>query len=68
MPRRRLEKKGGWAQCKIVGKRNLAYAFRGQEIKDKYRLTGNTLLRVVTADRAFDQTFKIDIEIEEFPF
>jgi hypothetical protein len=68
VPSRRLERKGGWLQLKIEGKKTLGWAIEGQTLLEKYRLTGNALLRVVTRDKTFDKEFKIDLEVEDIPF
>lgn len=41
--------KGGWAQVRLVGKKTVATAFKGEEMADSYTLTGRALFRVSTA-------------------
>ncbi len=65
-PVRRLHS-GGWAQVKLTGSKFVAYGMK-KELKDKYRLTGRTLLRITTAEGAFDYPFNIDLEVGEIPF
>jgi hypothetical protein len=66
VPLRRLPSQA-WAQVKITGKKWLAYG-KKEELKDKYRLTGRTLVRIITADGTFDHPVTMDLEVEEFPF
>jgi len=65
---RRLQS-GAWAQVKISGEKTLAYAFgKDEKLKDKYRISGRSLVRVATSDRNFDFPIPLEIEVEEFPF
>jgi hypothetical protein len=67
LPVRRLAP-GGWAQIKFYAERILAFAWRGEELKDVYNVAGRSLLRIVTSDGNFDQEIYVDVTIEEFPF
>jgi len=51
-----------------LAKRTLAYATEGQELKDSYRLTGKSLIRLVTTEGNFDYELAIDVTADEFPF
>jgi hypothetical protein len=65
-PVRRLPA-GGWAQLKLAGRKFLAYA--GDEpLKDSYRLTGKSLVRILTTEGTNNYPIDIDVEVEEFPF
>ena len=66
-PVRRLQK-NAWAQIKFSGKKTLALAYRGEEIKSEYRLAGRSVLRLVTSEGNFDYELPIDVTVEEFPF
>ncbi len=66
-PVRRLAP-GGWAQVKFSSKSTLATTFRGEELKDSYKVTGRSLLRIVTSDGNYDHEVAVDAVIEEFPF
>jgi nucleoside 2-deoxyribosyltransferase len=66
-PVRRLNK-NSWAQLKFSSKRILAFASKGQELKDSYRLTGKSLIRLVTIDGNFDYEFPLDVLLDEVPF
>jgi len=66
-PVRRLNKKS-WAQVKFSAKRFLAFASKGQELKDSYRLTGKSLIRLVTVEGNFDYEFPLDVLLDEVPF
>ena len=66
-PVRRLNKKS-WALLKFSAKRVLAYATEGEKLKDSYRLTGISLIRLVTTEGNFDYEFPLDITVDEIPF
>lgn len=66
-PVRRLNK-NSWAQMKFSAKRILALASKGQELKDSYRLTGKSLIRLVTVEGNFDYEFPLDVSVDEVPF
>lgn len=66
-PLRRLNK-NSWAQVKFSAKRVLAFASKGQELKDSYRLTGKSLIRLVTVEGNFDYEFPLDVTLDEVPF
>ncbi len=63
----RLQQKS-WAQMKLSGTRILAAKWRGDEIKDSYKLYGNVLLRLVTNNGVFDYELSINLVAEKFPF
>jgi hypothetical protein len=60
--------KGGWAQVKLVGRKVLAYSFNGEELKDSYRLTGKSVVRVVTTTETFENLINLEVVVDEFPF
>ncbi len=66
-PVRRLNR-NSWAQVKFTAERTLAFATRGQEFKDEYRITGRSLIRLLTAEGNFDYDFPLDVTIDEIPF
>jgi len=66
-PVRRLQK-AAWAQIKFAADKTLAYAFKGEELKDTYRITGRSVLRLVTSEGNFDYELPIDVTVDEFPF
>jgi nucleoside 2-deoxyribosyltransferase len=66
-PVRRLNKHS-WAQLKFSAKRILALGSKGQELKDSYRVTGRSLIRLVTVEGNFDYEFPLDVSIDEVPF
>jgi nucleoside 2-deoxyribosyltransferase len=68
LPVRRLQKESGWAQVTIKGTKILAHAWKGETLEDKYRISGRSRVRVVTAEKPFDFDFNIDLEVEEWPF
>jgi hypothetical protein len=43
-------------------------AFKGEELKDSYELTGVALLRVYTARGDFDSSINLKVVADEFPF
>jgi nucleoside 2-deoxyribosyltransferase len=66
-PVRRLHA-GAWAQVKISGEKHLAFASKTEKLKDKYRVSGRSLVRIATSDGVFDYPINLDIQVEEFPF
>lgn len=48
-PLRRLQK-GGWAQLKFSDKKTLAWATKGERLKDSYRVHGKAILKLVTSE------------------
>jgi hypothetical protein len=66
-PVRRLTK-GAWAQIKLVGEKVMGYSWEGTELKDSYRLTGTTVVRVIAARGTYDSPINLDVEASEFPF
>jgi hypothetical protein len=57
-----------WAQLQISTRRVIALAYRGDEIRDSYTVTGNVLLRFTTSDGVFDYREYINVEVEDIPF
>ena len=66
-PVRRLHK-NSWAQVKFQTKKTLASTFKGEELKDSYRVTGRSVLRLVTAEGNFDYELPIDVTVDDIPF
>jgi hypothetical protein len=66
-PVRRLQKKS-WAQVKFTAKKTLASSFKGEELKSSYRISGRSVLRLVTSEGHFDYELPIDVTVDECPF
>ena len=66
-PVRKLHK-NSWAQLKIDAKKYLAFAREGDELKDSYRVTGRSILRLVTSEGNFDYELSLDVVVDELPF
>ncbi len=66
-PVRRLNK-NAWAQLKFSAKRILALATDGEELKDSYRLTGRSMIRLVTVEGNHDYEFPVEVTIDDLPF
>lgn len=66
-PIRKLHK-NSWAQLSFSSSKYLAWATEGEEIKDKYKITGRTVLRLVTPSGNFDYDLLIDVECYEIAF
>lgn len=66
-PIRKLHK-NSWAQLKFSAAKYLAFSREGEELKDSYRVTGRSVLRLVTQDGNFDYDLSIDTECDEIPF
>lgn len=65
-PVRRLPK-GGWVEIKLQGRAKLAWG-RRNELKDVYKVSGWTVIRVITSERIFDYPLKLDVDFDEIPF
>lgn len=66
-PVRRLEP-GAWAQVTFEASRYIAYAWRGDEIKDSYSVGGRSVFRIVTTAGNFDYEESFNIEVSDVPF
>lgn len=60
--------KSTWAQVKFSARRVLAFAFKGEELLDSYKVAGKCAIRLVTSEGNFDYDFPLEIKVEEFPF
>jgi len=60
--------KGAWAQVKMDAKGTLAMAFKGEEIRDSYKVRGRSIMRILTAEGSFDYPISIDVTVDEIPF
>jgi len=68
LPLRKLQRKNGWAQLRFRAEKILAYAVKGQEIKNSYRIHGWSVLRLVTSEGDLDYQIPIDVTVDEIPF
>lgn len=66
-PVRKLHQ-NSWAQLKIDAKKYLAFAHKGDELKDSYRVSGRSILRLVTSEGNFDYELSLDVIVDEIPF
>ena len=66
-PLRKLHK-NSWAQLKFKAWRILAFATKGEELKDSYRVTGRSIVRLVTSEGNFDYEISMDVGIDDIPF
>lgn len=66
-PIRKLHK-NSWAQLRFESSKYLAFSHDGEEIKDKYRVNGRSILRLVTPEGNYDYDLPIDVECYEIPF
>ena len=60
--------KNSWAQLKFMGKKKVGNAFKGEELKDTYKISGRAILRLVTSEGHFDYELSIDTMAEYIPF
>jgi len=60
--------RNGWSQVKIKATRTLAYAYKGDEIKQEYTIAGRGILRVETSEGNYDHEFDFNLELQEIPF
>lgn len=61
-------RKDQWAQLVYKGKKTLAWSFKGEELKDKYSISGRSNLRITTSKGNFDYELRVDTEVDEIPF
>jgi nucleoside 2-deoxyribosyltransferase len=66
-PIRKLHK-NSWAQLKFSSSKHLAFASKGEVLKNEYKVSGRTIIRLVTSEGNFDYELLIDVVCEEFPF
>ena len=66
-PIRKLHK-NSWAQLRFESSKYLAFADDGEELKEKYRVTGRSILRLVTPEGNYDYDLPIDVDCDEIPF
>lgn len=66
-PTRRLPK-NGWNQFKITGTKVLAWATKGEELKESYKITGTAHIQVQAGDHLFDYPMTIEAEFDDIPF
>ena len=60
--------RNGFSQIKIKAARTLAYAYKGDEIKQEYKIGGRGILRVETSEGNYDHEFDLNLELFEIPF
>lgn len=60
--------KNGWTQVQVTAKRILAFAWRGDAIKNEYQLSGHGLFRLETGDGNIDHKFNFSVVAQEIPF
>jgi hypothetical protein len=66
-PVRRLQK-NSWAQLQFTTKRILAFATKGEELKNSYKVGGQFWLRIITDKGHFDYEFSLCVMCSEFTF
>jgi hypothetical protein len=66
-PVQRLPAKS-WAQLRIKTRRIVAWALKGDTLKDEYTISGKAMLRLVMDTGTFDYTFQINERVIKFPF
>lgn len=59
---------GAWAQIKLTGRKTVWSKYKGDELKDSYKLAGTAALEIVTAEGSFSENINLDIEVSEIPF
>jgi hypothetical protein len=66
-PVRRMQK-NSWAQLNFKARKILAWSMKGEELKDFYRVSGRSVLRLVTSEGNFDTELSIDVTVDDVPF
>jgi Nucleoside 2-deoxyribosyltransferase len=60
--------KNSWAQLKFSGRKLLASAIGGEELKDEYTISGKVLVRLVTSSSKFDYEMQVQVQFYDLPF
>lgn len=60
--------RGAWAQIKFESNKVLATTFDGEQLKESYKVSGRSVVRIVTSEGNFDYELPIEVTIDEFPF
>lgn len=60
--------KGQWTQVTFELVKTLASTFKGEELKDSYKISGRSSFRLVTSKGNFDYEIPINLIIDEMPF
>ena len=59
---------GAWGQIRLVGRKTVWSRWKGDELKDKYKLTGFVKIDIFTSAGTFNESLDISVEIEDVPF
>lgn len=59
---------GTWAQIKLEGKKIVWRKWKGDELKEKYTLSGFITFEIYTSEGVFSELMDVSVEVEEFPF
>ena len=57
-----------WAPISITGKKTLATAYDGEDLKDTYHLVGHVTLEIVTDSGSYRERLELDVVVDEIPF
>lgn len=60
--------RNSWAQLKFRTEKVLAWAHDGDELKDSYRVSGRSIIRLVTSEGNYDYEISLDAEVNDYPF
>jgi nucleoside 2-deoxyribosyltransferase len=58
----------GWAPIRIIGKKIVATAFKGEILEDSYRLTGYALIKIKTAKGDVESRLDLSVTADDIPF
>ncbi len=59
---------GAWGQIKVEGTKTIWTKWSGEEIQEKYTLSGFLGVEIFTSEGAFKEQMDVKVEVEEFPF
>lgn len=59
---------GGWAQLNIEGSKQVWSKLKGDELKEKYDMSGYLVIEILTSDGAFSQQIDVEVECDAIPF
>jgi hypothetical protein len=59
---------GAWAQINLAGEKRLWSKYHGDEVKEKYKVSGSVLIEINTSEGSLVSEPNLEVEFEEFPF
>ncbi len=67
LPLKKITSKS-WADLTFNTRKPVAFSFKGEELKSSYKVSGKTILRIVTSKGIYDYPHYVDTVADEVPF